>query len=106
MVPVHDGADFTAEVAKANIERNKAGTSVGDLAPVESVEVVDPLTIRLNFGAPGGAIPLILSDRAGVMVSPNAMADPGLDLNPVGAGMYKVVDYQKDAKVTYERFED
>jgi peptide/nickel transport system substrate-binding protein len=105
-VTFHDGAEFTAEVAKANLERNKAGTSVGDLAPVGSVDVVDPLTIRLNFTAPGGAIPLILSDRAGAMVSPNAINDPGLDLNPVGAGMYRVVEYQKDARVVYERFED
>ena len=105
-VTFHDGAEFTADVAKANLERNKAGTSVGDLAAVESVEVVDPLTIQLNFNAPGGHIPLVLSDRAGVMVSPDGIADPGLDLNPVGAGMYKVVEYQKDAQILYERNED
>jgi peptide/nickel transport system substrate-binding protein len=105
-VKFHDGAEFTAEVAKANLERNKAGTSVGDLGPIDSVAVVDPMTIALTCGKPCGHIPLVLSDRAGVMVSPNAMSDPGLDLKPVGAGMYKVVDYQKDAKITYERNED
>ena len=105
-VKFHDGAEFTADVAKANLERNKAGTSVGDLAVLDTVDVVDPLTIQLNFSSPGGHIPLVLSDRAGVMVSPNAIDDPGLDLNPVGAGMYKVVEYQKDARILYERNAD
>ena len=105
-VTFHDGSPFNAEVAKANLDRNKAGTSKGDLAAVSSVEVVDPYTIKLNLGAPGGAIPLALSDRAGVMASGPALADPSLDLNPVGAGMYKVTQYQKDALIVYERFED
>lgn len=104
-VKFQDGTDLTAEVVKANLDRNKAGVSKGDLAAVASVEVVDPLTVKLNLGAPGGSLPLALSDRAGAMASGTAIQDPSLDLNPVGAGMYKVVEYQKDAKIVYERWD-
>ena len=105
-VTFHDGSPFNAEVAKANLERNKAGTSRGDLAAVSAFTVADPYTLVLELGAPGGALPLALSDRAGVMASGAALANPNLDLNPVGAGMYRVVDYQKDARIVYERFDD
>ena len=104
-VKFQDGSDLTADVVKENLDRNKAGTSAGELAPVSSVEVVDPLTVRLNLSGPGGALPLALSDRAGAMVSASGIADPSLDLNPVGAGMYRVVEYQKDAKIVYERWD-
>ena len=104
-VKFQDGSAFDATVAKANLDRNKAGTSKGDLAAVSAIDVVDPLTLKLTLSAPGGALPLALSDRAGIMVSTAGMADPGLDLKPAGAGMYKVVDYQKDAKIIYERWD-
>lgn len=100
-----DGTDVTAEVVKANLDRNKAGVSKGDLAAVASVEAVDPSTVKLNLSAPGGALPLALSDRAGAIVSAAGIADPGLDLKPSGAGMYKVVEYQKDAKIVYEAWD-
>lgn len=105
-VKFHDGADLTAEVAKANLERNKAGTGAGDLAAVSSIEAVDPATLRLTFGGAAGAFPAVLADRAGIMVSPNKLNDPALDLQPVGAGMYRVTDYRKDASITFERFAD
>lgn len=105
-VKFHDGADLTAEVAKANLERNRAGTAKGDLGAISTIDVVDPATLRLNFSGPAGAFPAVLADRAGAMVSPNAINDPGLDLKPVGAGMYKVVEYRKDARIVYERFAD
>ncbi len=104
-VKFQDGSALTADVVKANLDRNKAGVSKGDLAAVTSVDVVDPLTVKLNLGAPGGALPLVLTDRAGAIVSAAGIADPGLDLKPSGAGMYKVVEYQKDAKIVYEAWD-
>ena len=104
-VTFQDGSELTADVVKANLDRNKAGTSKGDLAAVASIDVVDPLTVKLNLSAPGGALPLSLSDRAGAIASAAGIADPGLDLKPAGAGMYKVVEYQKDAKIVYERWD-
>lgn len=109
-VKFHDGTPFNAEAAKLNLERNKKGTSAGELGPVTSVEAVNATTLKLNLSSPGGAIPGILSDRAGVMASPKAFETPAaisaLDLKPVGAGMYKLTEFVKDQKINGERFAD
>ncbi len=108
-VVFHDGEPFDAEAVKANIERGLTleGASVtAELEVIESVEVLDPMTVRLNLNGPGASLPLVLSDRAGMMVSPAAFDNPDLDRNPVGAGMYRMTEYQEDALIVYERFED
>lgn len=108
-VKFHDGTAFDASAVKANIERGKTNaksTIKPDLATVETVDVIDPQTVKLNLNAPNGALTAILADRAGMMVSPTAMDNPDLDLMPVGAGPYKVTADDPGVKVTYERFDD
>ncbi len=108
-VTFHDGEPFDAEAVKANIERGQTieGASVAaELEVIESVEVIDPMTVRFNLNGPGASLPLVLSDRPGMMVSPAAFDNPDLDRNPVGAGMYRVTEYQEDALIVYERYED
>lgn len=109
-VKFHDGTPFDAAAVKANLERNKAGASKGELAPISTIDVVDATTVKLNFATPGGSIPGVLSDRPGTMASPASFATEdatkALDLMPVGAGMYKVKEYVKDQKIVLERFAD
>ncbi|MFV0306688.1 MAG: ABC transporter substrate-binding protein [Desertimonas sp.] len=108
-VTFHDGEPFNAEAVKANIERAQTvdgSTAVALLDHITEVEVVDEFTVRLHTEYPDAALPLTLSDRAGAMISPAAFDDPDLDLNPVGAGAYRVTSYQPDAGATYERYED
>ena len=72
-VTFHDGEKLDAAAVKFNIERHKtmAGSNRrGELAPVATVDVVDPLTVRLNLSAPFAPLLAQLSDRAGMMVSP------------------------------------
>ena len=104
-VEFHDGGTLDAEAAKISLERNKAGTAAGELAPVTAIEVVDPLTLKLTFTKPSAQFPAILADRAGIVINPAKKDDPGLDLQPSGAGMYRVVEYVKDSKIVYEAFE-
>lgn len=101
----HDGNPVDAAAIVANLERNKAGSGAGDLGAMASIEVVDDLTFTITFDRPAGAWPAILADRAGSIASPAAFGD-ALDLEPVGAGMYKMVEYVKDARIVVERFED
>ena len=108
-VVFHDGAKFDAAAVKANIERGKTlETSAvkADLAPVSEVIVVEPYVVELRLASPGAALPALLADRAGMMISPTAFANPDLDLRPVGAGPWRVVDHQPGSVITFERFED
>jgi peptide/nickel transport system substrate-binding protein len=108
-VTFHDGAPFNAEAVKANIERGQTveGSSIsGDLADIESVEVVDEYTVTMNLTQPNSILPGLFSHRAGSMVSPTAFENSDLDLAPVGAGMYRVTEYRVDDLIVYERYED
>jgi peptide/nickel transport system substrate-binding protein len=103
-VRFHDGTAFDAAAVKANIERAKtvqASAVRAELASIAAVEVDGPPRVRLRLTAPNAALPLILSDRAGAMVSPAAFDNPDLDQAPVGAGMYRVTAYRPGASVTY-----
>lgn len=107
-VRFHDGAPFDAEAVRLNINRAKtvAGSAVAaDLKVVEAVKVVDPLTVEFQLSEPAVSIPLILSDRAGAMISPAALEGTTLNVRPVGAGMYKArEDFQSGVGIKLERF--
>ena len=108
-VTFHDGTPFDAAAVKANIERGQTveGSAVAsDLAVISSVDVVDPLTVMLNLGGAGAQLPLVLSDRPGMMISPAAFENPDLDQQPVGAGMFTVTEYRPNDRIVYTRYDD
>lgn len=108
-VTFHDGEPFDAEAVKANIERGQTlETSAvkADLASVDEVVVVDDLTVELRLAGPGAALPALLADRAGMMISPAAFDNTDLDLMPVGAGAFQVVEHTPGSVITFERFAD
>jgi len=108
-VTFHDGEPFNAEAVKANIERGQTletSAVTPDLASIEEVVVVDEFTVELRLSGPGAALPALLSDRAGMMISPAAFANEDIDLRPVGAGPYSVVEHTPGSVITFERFAD
>src|SRR3954462_402011 len=74
-VKFHDGEPFDAEAAKFSIERHltfPTSFRKPELAAVDHVDVVDPLTIRVVLKTPYSPLIAQLTDRAGMMVSPKA----------------------------------
>ncbi|HTS84470.1 MAG TPA: ABC transporter substrate-binding protein [Usitatibacter sp.] len=110
-VTFHDGEKLDAAAVKFNIERHKTmpgSTRKGELASVSSVDVVDPYTVRLNLSAPFIPLLAVLTDRAGMMVSPKAAKAEGekFGAHPVCAGPFKFVDRVAQGRITFERFAD
>ncbi|SES90250.1 peptide/nickel transport system substrate-binding protein [Marinobacter segnicrescens] len=110
-VTFHDGTTLDAEAVKFNLDRNRTDPRSNiraDLASVESVEVSAPYQVKLNLKAPDTSLPLVLSDRAGMMVSPSAIKKFGedSDRNPVGAGPMKFVEWNDGDSITLERNPD
>ena len=108
-VTFHDGEKLDAAAVKFNIERHKTmpgSTRKGELASVSSVDVVDPYTVRLNLSAPFIPLLAVLTDRAGMMVSPKAAKAEGekFGAHPVCAGPFKFVDRVAQGRITFERF--
>ena len=82
-VTFHDGTPLDAEAVKFNFERNKSDPKSNikaDLATVASVEITGPMQITLKLNTPDAAMPGILSDRAGMMVSPSRQAPAAISL--------------------------
>ena len=108
-VTFHDGEKVDAAAVKFNIERHKtmAGSNRrGELAPVTSVDVVDPSTVRLNLSAPFSPLLAALADRAGMMVSPKAAQAAGdkFGANPVCSGPFKFVERVAQDRIVLERY--
>jgi len=108
-VTFHDGEKLDANAVKFNIERHKTmpgSNRRGEIAPVTSVDVVDPMTVRLNLSAPFAPLLSQLADRAGMMVSPKAARAAGdkFGAHPVCSGPFKFVDRVAQGRITLERF--
>jgi peptide/nickel transport system substrate-binding protein len=108
-VTFHDGEKLDAAAVKYNIERHKTmqgSTRRGELAPVESVDVVDPLTVRLNLSAPFAPLLAQLTDRAGMMVSPKAAKAAGdkFGAKPVCSGPFRFVERVAQDRIVLERY--
>jgi len=110
-VKFHDGEPFDAEAAKFSLERhlNMQGSfRKPELATVDHVDVVDPLTIKLVLKTPFSPLIAQLTDRAGMMVSPKAAKEAGdkFGLHPVCAGPYKFVERVQQDRIVFEKFAD
>jgi peptide/nickel transport system substrate-binding protein len=110
-VKFHDGEPLDAEAAKFSLERhlNMPGSfRKPELAALDHVDVVDPLTIKLVLKTPFSPLITQLTDRAGMMVSPRAVKDEGdkFGLHPVCAGPYKFVERVQQDRMVFEKFAD
>src|SRR6185436_20167421 len=108
-VTFHDGEKLDAAAVKYNIERHKtmAGSNRrGELAPVAGVDVVDPLTVRLNLSAPFAPLLAQLADRAGMMVSPKAAQAEGdkFGAKPVCSGPFRFVERVAQDRIVVEKY--
>ena len=108
-VTFHDGEKFDAAAVKYNIERHKnlpGSNRRGELAPVASVDVVDPLTVRFVLSAPFSPLLAQLADRAGMMISPKAAQAEGerFGTKPVCSGPFRFVERIAQDRIVFERF--
>jgi peptide/nickel transport system substrate-binding protein len=110
-VKFHDGEPVDAAAAKYSLERHmnmKGSFRKPELAAVDTVDVVDPLTVKLNLKQPFSPLLAQLTDRAGMLVSPKAAEAAGdkFALKPVCAGPYKFVERIPQDKIVVEKFTD
>src|SRR5512137_1330068 len=69
-VKFHDGEPFDAAAAKFSLDRHlsmQGSFRRAEISQVDRVEVVDPLTIRLQLKSPFSPLIAQLTDRAGMM---------------------------------------
>lgn len=112
-VEFSDGTPFDAEAVKFNWERLSDPALASPAAPVaaglESIEVVDPLTLEVVLKAPNGQFLRTIALNALTYIgSPTAIeADPaGFTAHPVGAGPFLLEEWVQNDRATFVRNPD
>jgi len=111
-VKFHDGTDFNAEAARFNFDRMKTepkSVRKGEVASIDSVDVLDSYAIKLNLKRPDAALLATLTDRAGMMISPKVVQERGAELGRnargAGTGPFEFVEWIKDDHLLIKRNE-
>jgi peptide/nickel transport system substrate-binding protein len=107
-VKFNDGTPMDAESVKFSLERHKTlkgSNRASELAPVDAVEVVDPLTVRLRLKAPFSPLLAQLTDRAGMPVSPAAVKKLGDNFGtaPVCVGPWQFAERVPQDRIVVEK---
>ncbi|MBN2049685.1 MAG: hypothetical protein JW760_04515 [Spirochaetales bacterium] len=107
-VTFHDGTACDAEAVKWNLEEFKA-SGRSEINAVADILVKDPLTLVLQLSKWNNSIADAVLFTAGRIVSPTYFKANGKDAaiaNPVGTGPFKFVEWERDVKIVYEKFDD
>src|SRR5213596_632007 len=107
-VKFNDGTPMDAEAVKFSLDRHrtlKGSNRASELAPVETVEVVDHLTVRLRLKAPYSPLLAQLTDRAGMPVSPTAVKKLGDNFGtaPVCVGPWQFTERVAQDRIVVEK---
>ena len=106
-VHFQDGTVMDAEAVRANLERYRtapASVRKAELKPVAQVTAPDRLTVELHLATRYAPLLAVLSDRAGMMVSPATFADGKNPDVPVCAGPFKLTERVAQDRIVVERF--
>lgn len=104
----HDGELIDAAAVKANIDRARTlpdSRRRSEIASVESVDVIDPLTVALRLSRRDATLAAQFTDRAGMMMSPRTFAGD-VGARPVCSGPYRFVERVQNDRIVLERFRE
>jgi len=107
-VKFNDGTPMSAEAVRFSLDRHlnmKGSNRRSELESINSIEVVDPLTVRLKLKVPFSPLVAILADRAGMPVSPAAATKLGdkFGTAPVCVGPWQFVERIAQDRIVLER---
>ncbi len=108
-VQFQDGEKLNAEAVKYKLTRDlnaKGSMRRGEVNSIDSIDVIDPLTVQLNLKAPASQLLAQLTDRAGIMISPKATEAAGdkFGLHPVCAGPFSFESRVAQDRIVVKRF--
>ena len=107
-VTFHDGTTMDAEDVKFSLDRARAEDSQNAqkalFASIDTVEVVDPLTVAITLKEPNGLFLFNMAWGDAVIVAPESIDD--IKTNPVGTGAFKFVNWTQGDSLQLERNPD
>jgi peptide/nickel transport system substrate-binding protein len=103
-----DGTPFDAAAVATTLERNltfEGSKRKGELGPIGAVEATDPATVVVRYEQPFAPLTASLADRAGMIMSPKALAELGADFSsaPVCVGPFRFAERVPQTSITVVR---
>jgi peptide/nickel transport system substrate-binding protein len=96
----HDGSKMTADEVKFSLERAvELDSKAASLLMLKSIEVVDPLTIRIHTTEPNAILPAALHYPSTAIISPRSLDDKGEFVSPIGTGAFMVESFDPKTHV-------
>lgn len=108
----HDGERVDAAAVKFSLDRALTlpdSRRKSEISAVSNVAVVDDVTVRIDMKLPFSPLLAQFADRAGIIVSPKAVAAAGdaqFGNKPVCAGPYRFVERVIQDRIVLEKFAD
>lgn len=104
-VTFHDGTAMDAEDVKFSLDRARAADSANAqkalFAGIETVEVVDPLTVKVTLAAPDGNFPFNMAWGDAVIVAPESVGSAAT--HPIGTGPFRFTSWTQGDRIEIER---
>jgi peptide/nickel transport system substrate-binding protein len=103
-----DGTDLNAEAVAGTIQRGltlEGSSRKSELGPITNIAAVDDSTVEITYSAPFAPLTASLADRAGMILSPQALAEKGdaFGDSPVCVGAFKFVERVPQTSIKVER---
>jgi peptide/nickel transport system substrate-binding protein len=104
----HDGTRLDAAAVKVNLDRYRNAPESArrsELRPVAAVEAPDPRSVVIRLHEPYAPLLSVLSDRAGMILSPTALARLGARIgeDPVCSGPFRLTRRVAQERIEMER---
>lgn len=106
-IQFHDGTPFNGEAVKWNLEEYKK-TGRAELEAIESIELLDEYSLKLNLSFFDSLLLANLSGFPGMMISPQSYQENGEEwamTHPVGTGPFKFKEWIREERIVFERFD-
>ena len=104
-VTFHDGTTMDGEDVKFSLDRARADDSQNAqkalFAAIDSVEVVDPLTVKVTLKEQNGLFLFNMAWGDAVIVAPESIEN--IKTNPIGTGAFKFVSWTQGDSIQLER---
>ncbi|MCV2887514.1 ABC transporter substrate-binding protein [Ruegeria aquimaris] len=104
-VTFHDGSAMDAEDVKFSLDRARAEDSANAqkalFAGIDSVDVVDPLTVKVTLTEPNGNFLFNMAWGDAVIVAPESIEN--IKTTPVGTGPYTLGEWVQGDKIVLNR---
>jgi peptide/nickel transport system substrate-binding protein len=109
-VKCHDLTDLTADAVKRSFERTiEKGALAYVYAPVDTIEAVDDVTVRITLNYPARLPELLANNWGTFIMCPAALDQPAEWFaagNEVGAGPYMIESYEPGQRLVLTKFDE